>query len=695
MKNWVQLIWALGILVAGVVACAPLALPERETAVYITRIATNTPTAAATETDRLVVTVIATPAAIASATATPSATATAVPPTETPTPIPATETPAPSPTPTPTPALSEAPDWLLHFNSLRHAAQLAPVAEDGPLSAAALAHSEYMVRNDDARARGQRRDNPFYNEAGAKTAVRANIYAIQNNQANFVNAFNFWLSAPFHAVGLLDPQLETVGYGNFRDDTGAVPVTAVLDVETGLTDQPAAYPIYYPPDGGETYVLRQTLLEYPDPLSHCPGYQKPVGAPLILQIGDGAKTPQVERFGLWSEGVGLDVCLFHEGNYQNDNPHAQERGRRLLDMRDAIVLIPQKSLGVGQQYTAEVVANGETYRWSFTAVSPPPLPDTPIEPTDEVVAWRNLNIGGLEYGGQTHDLHHPHLMHQAGMRWVKFQQKWRSDSKPEELVERIRLARANEFKVLFALTGDPYPTQIDFAAYIEFMRGVAALPDPPDAVEVWNEMNIDFEWPVGEIDPNQYVNEMLRPVYEAIKTTNPNIMVISGAPAPTGFDNGTHAWASLRYFQGLAAAGITLYADCIGVHYNAGATSPYATDGHPAGAYFDWYLQPSLQSTYVALGGKRPLCITELGYLSGAGYPELPANFWWANQTTNEQQAQWLAEALTAVNDLGYVRLAIVFNVDIHHWGADPQGGYAILRPGGDCPFCRLIAGEP
>ena len=35
------------------------------------------------------------------------------------------------------------------------------------------------------------------------------------------------------------------------------------------------------------------------------------------------------------------------------------------------------------------------------------------------------------------------------------------------------------------------------------------------AIEVWNEMNIDFEWPKGQISPSAYVNNMLAPAYNA------------------------------------------------------------------------------------------------------------------------------------------------------------------------------------
>src|SRR5690606_39376698 len=95
-------------------------------------------------------------------------------------------------------------------------------------------------------------------------------------------------------------------------------------------------------------------------------------------------------------------------------------------------------------------------------------------------------------------------------------------------------------------------------------------------IEVWNEQNIDGEWPAGQISPQAYVDNVLRPAYAAIKAANPNVLVISGAPSPTGFDNGTNAWADNRYIAGMAAAGAANYADCIGIHFNAGATAPSA-----------------------------------------------------------------------------------------------------------------------
>ena len=301
--------------------------------------------------------------------------------------------------------------------------------------------------------------------------------------------------------------------------------------------------------------------------------------------------------------------------------------------------------------------------------------------------------GGFEVGGQISGYGHMDRMNYAGLSWVKIQHKWSAGQSPDVLAGPIQEAHNNGFKVLVSIPGNPYPSpgSIDFGAYVEFLRGVAAYG--PDAIEVWNEMNIDFEWPAGEINPSSYVNNMLAPAYNAIKSVNSNIIVVSGAPAPTGFDNNHNAWADDRYIAGMAAAGAANYADCIGVHHNAGATSPTQSFGHPAGSHYSWYYQPTMDLYYNAFGGARKLCITELGYLSGDGFPGLPTNFAWAGNTSVAQHAQWLGEAASLANNSGRVRLLIIFNFNFTFYDAerDPQAGYAMIRPDGSCPACETI----
>ncbi|MGH2536644.1 MAG: LysM peptidoglycan-binding domain-containing protein [Candidatus Promineifilaceae bacterium] len=305
--------------------------------------------------------------------------------------------------------------------------------------------------------------------------------------------------------------------------------------------------------------------------------------------------------------------------------------------------------------------------------------------------------GPFALGGQTQSLANPGRMHEAAMSWVKFQHKWAPGDSPGAVAGLVQAGHNNSFQVLLSITGQtvyPAANSLDFNAFVAFVGGVASLGSAaPDAIEIWNEQNIDFEWPAGQISPASYVNNMLAPAYGAIKAADPSIKVISGAPAPTGFDNGHNAWSDSRYIAGMAAAGAASYADCIGVHFNAGATSPSAGGGHPGGSHYSWYYQPMVNLYWNAFGG-RPLCFTELGYLSGEGFGGLPPNFSWAGGTSMAEHAQWLGEAVALARASGRVDLLIVYNVDFSHYdpAGDPQAGYAIVRPDGGCPACPALA---
>jgi len=312
--------------------------------------------------------------------------------------------------------------------------------------------------------------------------------------------------------------------------------------------------------------------------------------------------------------------------------------------------------------------------------APPPVTVPPVTNT------------GFELGGQTHTLANPTLMAYSGMKWVKFQHKWSPGDGPDVVAGRIQQAHANGFKVLLSIPGANH-SSIDFNAYASFLGGVAALG--PNAIEIWNEMNIDREWPAGQISPASYVTSMLAPAYNAIKAANPGVMVISGAPAPTGFFGGCGGGGCNDdlYVAGMAAAGAASYMDCIGIHYNEGIISPNQTSGDPRNPsnHYTRYFWGMVNTYWNAFGGARPLCFTELGYLSGTDYGGVPAGFSWAGSTSVSQHAQWLAEAASLAAGSGKVRMMIVFNVDFTTYGADPQAGYAMVRADGSCPACETL----
>ncbi len=310
--------------------------------------------------------------------------------------------------------------------------------------------------------------------------------------------------------------------------------------------------------------------------------------------------------------------------------------------------------------------------------SPPPPPST---------------TGTFELGGHVQAFAYPDYMRQAGMTWVKRQVRYSLGDDPNAIAGWISEAHSQGFRILLGVVGSPSQLGSGGDGYMDqyagYLAGLAALG--PDAIEVWNEMNLDREWPQGQIDPGMYVR-MLAKAYTAIKNRNPSVMVISGAPSPTGAEGAfglDRVWNDDRYIRGMASAGAANYADCIGLHYNEGIVSPDQTSADPRGdSYYTRFYWGMVNTYWNAFGGSRPLCFTELGYLSPQGFSGLPAGFEWAANVTVSQQAEWLGRAATLSRSSGKVRLMIVWNVDFTEYSSDPQGGYAIVRPDGQCYAC-------
>jgi hypothetical protein len=328
-----------------------------------------------------------------------------------------------------------------------------------------------------------------------------------------------------------------------------------------------------------------------------------------------------------------------------------------------------------------------------------PAPSGTTDPNLPTPIPGSAATGGFELGGQALDmnLNTFGLMNRAGMRWVKQQVRYNPGDDPSKAANQINVAHANGYKVLLSVLGAPDQLGSNFDNYISgfanFLGGVAALG--ADAIEVWNEPNIDREWPAGQINGASYTR-MLAAAYNAIKSRNANTIVISGAPAPTGFfgaagctNNGCNDDA---FMSQMAQAGAAQYMDCVGLHYNEGIIPPSQGSGDPRGGYPTYYFGSMLNRGYSPFGGK-PVCFTELGYLSPDGYSQpLPGNFAWGQNTSVQEQATWLAEAATLSAQSGKVRLMIVFNVDYPFYtDNDPQGGYAMFRPDGSCPACDTL----
>lgn len=311
----------------------------------------------------------------------------------------------------------------------------------------------------------------------------------------------------------------------------------------------------------------------------------------------------------------------------------------------------------------------------------------------------SIAVGNFEYGGHVANPSSErtiNAMRSAGMTWKKVQVRYNLGRSAGDVAGTIDAMRAGGFRVLLGVVGSPAELAAGGGDYIrqyaQFVGDLAAMG--VDAIEIWNEPNLSREWPEGQISGANYT-ALLRESYNAIKARNSSVMVIAGAPAPTGAEAAFPGRVvnDDNFVRQMMDAGAINYMDCMGMHYNEGLVSARQTSGDPRDNYYTRYLPTMINMYWNLTGGQRPICITELGYLTPEGYGPLPDFFNWAANVTVAQQAAWLAEAAVVASQSGRVRMMIVWNIDFQRYDSDPMAGYAIIRPDGSCPACSALAG--
>jgi len=271
-----------------------------------------------------------------------------------------------SPPPPPTPTNVPEPSWLTYLNLFRTNTGLEPLSENESWSGGGWFHSRYMVKNDYV---GHSEDpgNPWYSAEGYAAAQNGNVFVSSWLDTSDETSIDFWMTAPFHAISMLDPQLHTTGLGIYHEVIGQWKTGSTLDVRRGRGEVPEGtiFPIPFPADGGATWLTTYYGGEFPDPLSNCPGFSPPTGPPIMLQLGSGDLTPQVIGHRLWENGILLESCQYDETSYINPNPSMQSTGRIVLNNRDAVVIMPRYPLVAGSSYAVEITTIDSTITWSF------------------------------------------------------------------------------------------------------------------------------------------------------------------------------------------------------------------------------------------------------------------------------------------------------------------------------------------
>jgi len=287
-------------------------------------------------------------------------------------------------TPLPTESAEEASIWLLPLNRYRGMAHLLFVNSDPEMTMGARNHARYLVKNYRKQLKAgvnlgalTHTEDPaspwFTTEGSAAASVSDTHFAVGPDSFRPSSrswAFDSWMTAPFHRLWILNPQLRRVGYGEYCD-RGVCGAVLEVRAPSGFAESaaPLPYPVEFPPNGS---IVRMTSAqgEWPSPLSPCTGYSIPVGLPLTLQLSQIAQT-QFSGYTLTLNGTApaaIEACGFNATTYHNPDPVAERQAQATLRNVGAIVIVPRSPLEPGS-YTASINASGQQYTWSFT-VSP-------------------------------------------------------------------------------------------------------------------------------------------------------------------------------------------------------------------------------------------------------------------------------------------------------------------------------------
>jgi len=276
----------------------------------------------------------------------------------------------------PAPAAAASSAWLDRLNGWRAIANLPALSENPTWSQGDYDHSLYMVKNDQV-THYELSTLPYYTVAGDTAAHDGNIEVRSSTDWTDSQAIDWWMAAPFHAMGMMDPRLTTSGFGSYREVKSGWQAGFTLDVLRGNTFTGGTYPVYFPGNGSTVPGLTSyTGGEFPDPLQACPGYSVPTGLPVFIQVGGNVAT-SVTAHSFTGNGTPLAHCVIDSASPTVGSG---------LTSRGGVIVIPQQPLVPGVAYTVALTVNGVAYTWSFGVSSSTAM--APLGPP-------NGNVGGV------------------------------------------------------------------------------------------------------------------------------------------------------------------------------------------------------------------------------------------------------------------------------------------------------------
>ena len=290
-------------------------------------------------------------------------------------------------------------DWLSAVNYWREAAGLAPASDQPAWDLGIQHHLTYLEDTPASYRTGQyasahteNPQSPYYTSDGATEGGDSDLDlgGVQTDLA----AIDEWLTAPFHAIGMLRAQLTQVA---FAEDSAGF---AGLDVIQGLDyNNPAATsPILYPGPGSTTTLPAASDGESPSPLETCGWQGMRVGLPLVALL---TQAPAAGLTASLSGPAALEstsngsLCVVDQNTYHASDPVYGPTGLSILQGDKAVLLIPRTPLADGT-YSVDIKQSGQPdITWAFSAEVPPPANLT----VPEIGGWDEVGAQLTAYDG--------------------------------------------------------------------------------------------------------------------------------------------------------------------------------------------------------------------------------------------------------------------------------------------------------
>ena len=253
------------------------------------------------------------------------------------------------------PFIDPGADWLTTVNYFRAMSNLGPVVEDPNWSAASVNHSCYMLLN--GIAHDEIPGKPGYTTNGDEAGNNGNVAVSSVFNASARSHIELWMTGPFHAIGVLRPNLQSVGFGKCDNETTPTSwhSAATLDVLHGLGGAVGqSDPILFP-GNGTTTSLSAFRTESPNPLDFC-GWTGGGGLPIIALMPEGFSTNPSAS--ITSSAGPLETCVLSS---KNTTGVAQQ----ILAGNNAVVIMPRNALAP-DVYTVSLSTSARNVTWSFT-----------------------------------------------------------------------------------------------------------------------------------------------------------------------------------------------------------------------------------------------------------------------------------------------------------------------------------------